>query len=219
MKPWWLLLVPGLAFAQSVKQPFNFLWDWTGPVDRFEFKLDAGAYVSVGIPPVSGSTYTMQGDPTLAGAHSAVVRACTATSCSADSNQVSFTVNVPTPAPVPPVPDGLRIIAGALPPIIPPGPVESPSGTIVTTVGGGPTIDSLLIPWTLGPKDPAVEGGAQFVILRNNAINGAATAICYSGHVVYVRNEPGAVWYKWTNDATLPRGGSFAVLSAVPAGC
>lgn len=194
MKPWWLLLIPGVVFAQSVKQPFNFLWDWTGPVDRFELKLDAGAYVSVGLPPVSGITYTLQGDLTLTGAHSAVVRACTLTDCTADSNQVSFTVNVPNPAPVPPAPDGLRIIAG--PPIIPPGPTESPSGTIVTTVGGGPIIDSTLTSWTFGPKDPAVEGGVEFVIKRNGQNEGAAVKLCYLNKIVYAFSN--TVWYKWT---------------------
>src|SRR5712691_8982551 len=107
MKPWWLLLLPGTAFA------YNYLWDWTGPVDRFEMKLDGGAYVSVGLPPVALGTYTLPGDPTLTGSHSAVVRACTATGCTPDSNTLAFTV---APAPKPSAPTNLQIVAVATPP-------------------------------------------------------------------------------------------------------
>lgn len=210
MKPWWLLFVPGLALAQvlTVKQPFVYMWDWTGTVDHFELRLDVGGYVNVGLPPNVAGTYTLQGDSTITGSHSAVVRACTTpTGCGPDSNTVSFTVStVPTPAPVPGTPAGLKIVAA---PIIPPGPVESPSGTMVTTVGGGPIIDSTLTSWTFGSKDPAVEGGREFVIKRNGQNEGAAVKLCYLNKVVYAFSN--TVWYKWTT--------SFSPQATAPAGC
>lgn len=121
MKSWLLLLafLPGFAFAQThVKQPFTYSWDYATTVDRFELKLDVGAYVSVGLPPVTAGTYTLKGDAALTGSHSAVVRACIAAAvppCSPDSNTVAFIVDVPAPAPVPGTPTNLRIVASVAP--------------------------------------------------------------------------------------------------------
>lgn len=121
MKPWWLLLLPGLAFGQThVKQgAFTYSWDDVPAAERFELKLDTGAYVSVGLPALAAGRRTLAGDPALTGSHSAVVRACNATavpSCSPDSNTVAFIVDVPAPAPVPGTPTNLRIVATVAPP-------------------------------------------------------------------------------------------------------
>lgn len=217
MKPWWLLLLlPGLALAQThVGQPFSFLWDWPDPAHHFELKLDAGPYVSVGLPPVAAGTYTLLGDPKLTGSHSAVVRACTlATSCTPDSNQLSFIVDVPTPAPVPGTPTNLRLVAAVAPP--PPVLTESATGTKVFVVATEKIIDAKLNVWTLGPKDPLIEGGLEFTILINGVREGgAATFLCYSNHQVFAFSfsGPDGNWYAWNGTAFL----LFA--PNVPAGC
>lgn len=204
MKPWWLLLLPGPAFA------YNYLWDHTGVVDRFEMKLDNGAYFSVGLPPVASGTYTLPGDPTLTGSHSAVVRACTVVDgCSLDSNILAFTV-APTPKPLAPV--NPRLVAAVAPP--PPVLVESPTGTKVF-VATDKIIDAKLNTWTLGPKDPAIEGGLEFTILINGVKEGgAAIFLCYSNHQVFSwSGQPNGNWYAWSGTA-------FQLFSpAVPAGC
>src|SRR6267154_6784938 len=117
----WFLLLPSTAFA------YNYLWEWGGAVDRFEMKLDNGAYVSVGLPPMASGTWTLPGDPTLTGSHSVVVRACSAGVCTPDSNILSFTV---APAPKPAAPTNPRLVAAI--PIPPPTPVESPNLTKAT---------------------------------------------------------------------------------------
>jgi len=204
----WLLLAALLssaAVAQThVKQPFIFLWDWTGLVDRFELRLDAGAYTNVGLPPVAAGTYTLKADSTITGSHSAVVRACTvAAGCTPDSNMVDFVVDVPAPAPIPAAPTGLKLVASvAAPP--PPGPVESPSGTKVTASGAPPNFvlvglitDAKLLIWTLGPKDPLVEGGVEFVILHGGTREGgAAVYLCYFNHLVYAWST--GLWFQQT---------------------
>jgi len=213
----WLLfvvLLPGVALAQThVKQPFSFLWDYASAVDRFELKLDAGAYTSVGLPPASAGTYTLKADSALTGAHSAVVRACTvALGCSPDSNSVAFVVDVPAPAPVPAAPTGLKLVAGVA---APPGPVESPSGTTLTAPGSS-IIDSLGAVWTLGPPDAS----GFPVKMRNGVIDGTAVVLCYSGRSVNARGDlitdPG--WWKWTDNAALAFSGSWSLVAA-PAGC
>src|SRR5437879_2411351 len=114
MKPWWLLvaaLLSGGAAAQThVGQPFHVLWDDVVGAERFELRIDLGAYVNVGLPALTTGTRSLLGDPNLTGSHSAVVRACTvALGCSPDSNTAAFIVDVPAPAPVPPAPMNLRI--------------------------------------------------------------------------------------------------------------
>jgi len=122
MRRWLLLaaLLSGAAAAQThVKQgKFSYAWDYVaGAADRFELKLDAGAYVSVGLPAFAAGTYTLPGDPALVGSHSAVVRACTvALGCSPDSNTVAFIVDVPSPAPIPAAPVNLRLVTTVAPP-------------------------------------------------------------------------------------------------------
>lgn len=190
------LLFSGIAAAQTpVGQPFHLLWDWTGPADNFEVQYDLGAYVNVGLPPVTAGTYTLLGDPKLTGSHSAVVRACTlATGCTPDSNTVAFTVNLP--APVPGAPTNLRIVAALAPPP-PPKPVESPNLTKATAPGVGAITDAKLVVWTLGPKDPLVEGGVEFTILHDGTREGgAATYLCYFGHLVYAWSVGN--WYQQT---------------------
>lgn len=218
MRAWLLLaaLLPNLALGQvHVKQPFKYAWDYAaGTAERFELQLDGAAYVSVGLPPFAAGTYTLVGDPALMGAHSAVVRACTAAlGCSVDSNTVAFIVDVPAPTPIPAAPTGLRIVASiALPP---PVLVESPTGAKVFVVGTEKIIDAKLDVWTLGPKDPAIEGGLEFTILINGVREGgAATFLCYSNHQVFSwSGQPNGNWYAWTGTA-------FQLFSpAVPVGC
>src|SRR6267154_6433936 len=122
----WFLLLPSTAFA------YNYLWEWPGAVDRFEMKLDNGTYVSVGLPPVTSGTWTLPGDPTLTGNHSAVVRACSAGICTPDSNILSFTV---APAPKPAAPTNPRLVAAITPP--PPITTDSFAGTKATAPGIG----------------------------------------------------------------------------------
>lgn len=221
----WLLLVAllsGVAVAQThVGRPPTFKWDDVPGAERFELRIDAGAYVNVGLPPFAAGVYTLIGDPALTGSHSAVVRACSvALGCSFDSNIVAFFVDTPSPAPIPAAPTNLRLVATVAPPPPPPGPVESPGGTMVMTVGGGPIVDHLLASWTFGPKDPAVEGGLEFVIKREGATNGSASRLCYAAGVVYVFSTWGnGTWWKWTDDAALARKGSFAQTGTAPAGC
>jgi hypothetical protein len=99
-------------------------------------------------------------------------------------------------------------VANAAPPAL----VESPSGTTVTTIGGGPIVDHVLASWTLAPKDPAVEGGLQLVVKRNGVSKGAAGKLCYAGAAVNAFSD-GTTWYKWT-DAT----NSWGVVPK-PTGC
>jgi hypothetical protein len=217
-------LVPALAFAQTVKQPFSFLWDWLGPpVDRFELKLDAGLYMGVGVPslvPMTTGTYRLLADPTLTGAHSAVVRACTLVDgCSPDSNTVAFVVGTGTPAPIPAAPTGLKLVANISVP--PPVTTESPNLTKVTAsqTGDATTFklvgsitDSVGGTWALAPKDPAIEGGIEFVVIHNGSGGlGAALYLCYHNHIV--GQESVGNWYDWN--------GTFFqnVGQAIPAGC
>lgn len=204
MKPWWLLLLSGPAFA------YNYLWEFTGSVDRFEMKLDAGPYVSVGLPPVASGTWTLPGDPTLTGTHSAVVRACVAAACSPDSNILVFTV---APAPKPAAPANVRLIALA-------GPVESPNLTKVTLPNIGSITDTKGDVWSLGPKDPLVQGGVEYVLLRNNnrtfpppqaPSSIGVLFLCYKDHAVIAFST--SSWYQWT--------GTFMqnIWPTIPAGC
>lgn len=215
----WLFLaalLPTVAFAQThVKQPFTYKWDAVAGAERFELKLDNGAYVSVGLPPLALGTHTLPGDLALTGSHSAEVRACNvALGCSINTSTVAFVVDVPPPIPAAPI--NLRLVASAAPsPVV----VEMLAPGIapfwITDAAGGV--------WTMGQKDPAIEGGLQYVIVVNQGgyerIAGTYSAICYSGQRIYARSEPGAVWYQWTYDATVvPRGGTWTITTA-PAGC
>jgi hypothetical protein len=92
----------------------SFGWDYAktditvNGVVRFELKLDAGAYISVGIPTIQNDAQTTVGTDTYTtpisntltpGNHTAVVRACTLTVCSADSAPLPFVFAVlPAPA-------------------------------------------------------------------------------------------------------------------------
>jgi len=192
----------------------NFAWDWSGPVDRFEFKLDAGAYASVGIPPSVAGTYTLPVDPTLTGSHSAVVRACTlAAGCTADSNTLTFT---PSPAQIPTAPTGAKLLAAIVvpspPPPPPPTPTESPNLTKVTQAGVGSIQDKSGTVWTLGPKNPAVEGGVEFQIVQNGiGLDGAATYLCYFSPFPWAFSVGN--WYQWN-------GSTFnGPMLAGPTGC
>src|SRR6267154_5306352 len=126
------LYYAALLFIDSPAFAYHYLWDWSGAVDRFEMKLDNGAYVSVGLPPVASGTWTLPGDPTLTGSHSAVVRACSAGICTPDSNILAFTV---APAPKPAAPVNPRLVAAI--PIPPPITTESPVLTTATATGAG----------------------------------------------------------------------------------
>lgn len=213
MRKWFLslALLPSLALGQvSVKQPFHLLWDYdvvANPIDRFEIQYDLGVYTSVGIPPVTAGTYSLLGNSTLAGSHSAVVRACNTLGCSSDSNTVAFIVDVPAPAPIPAAPTGLRIVAS----LAPPKPIESPNFTKATAPGVGSITDAKFVVWTLGPKDPLVEGGVEFTILHDKTREGgAATYLCYFNHLVYAWSVGN--WYQQS-------GLGFQLSPIVPTGC
>lgn len=107
-----------------------------------------------------------------------------------------------------------KVIAGTPPP----GPVESPNLTKVTAAGVGSIIDSLGAVWSLGSKDPLVEGGVEYVVLRNGSRSfpppqptAAAQFMCYFNHTV-VLSSTGS-WYQWN--------GTFFqnIWPTVPAGC
>lgn len=193
-----------------ISQPFKFFWDWTGAVDRFELKLDTGVYANIGLPPSVVGTYNLQADPSLIGSHSAVVRACTVAGCTPDSNTLAFIVD--PPAIPPPTAQNLKVaVGGTLPPTI----VESPTGTKVFLVATDKIIDAKLNVWTLGPKDPAIEGGLEFTILINGVKEGgAAIFLCYSNHQVFSwSGQPNGNWYAWS-------GTGFVLFAPnVPVGC
>src|ERR1044071_4356326 len=177
----------------------TFFWEWSGAVDRFELKLDTGVYVSVGLPPSTAGTYKLLVDPALTGSHSAVIRACTvASGCTPDSNTVAFTVS---PTPKPAAPTGVALVANVVVPAPPPPPppqttTESPNLTKVTLPGVGSIVDSKGTIWTLGPKNPAVEGGVEFQIVKSGIpLDGAATYLCYFNHLVYAASI--GSWYAW----------------------
>ena len=73
-------------------------------------------------------------------------------------------------------------------------------------------MDAKLVTWTLGPKDPAVEGGIEYVILHNGTREGgAATYLCYFNHLVYAWST--GLWFQQT---TL---NGFQSSPIVPSGC
>lgn len=87
----------------------------TFAVVRFEVKWDAGAFTSINIPPPVSTAngvavYAVDFPPLTPGQHSFEARACNATACSEPSPTFVFTLVV-----VPPVPGGVRIIAGGAP--------------------------------------------------------------------------------------------------------
>lgn len=105
-----------------------------------------------------------------------------------------------------------------IPAAAPPGPVESPNLTHVIAAGVGSIIDAHLDVWTLGPKDPTVEGGIEFIVLRNGSRNfpppqpvAAAQFICYTNHTVTLFST--GSWYQWN--------GTFFqnIWPVIPAGC
>ena len=210
-------LLCGIAQAQvHITQPFSFAWDWQGPVDRFELKLDAGLYSSVGLPASTAGTYKLLADPALAGSHSAVVRACTvAAGCTGDSNLLAFVVDAPI-APPPSAQALMVAVGGSLPlpppPPPPPAPTESPNLTKVTQAGVGSIQDKSGSVWTLGPKNPAVEGGVEFQIVQNGiGLDGAATYLCYFSPFPWAFSVGN--WYQWN-------GSTFnGPMGAGPAGC
>lgn len=68
-------------------------------ITRFELKVDSGAYTTLGLPnpvtndpntPINSTTYGATLGTLTVGLHTAVVRACNAIGCGADSNSVSF---------------------------------------------------------------------------------------------------------------------------------
>ena len=91
--------------------------------------------------------------------------------------------------------------------------VESPSGTMLTAPGGS-IIDSLGAVWTLGAPDAS----GFPVKMRNGVVDGSAAVLCYSARAVNSRGDLAGGWWKWTDNATLPLGGSWSSV-ITPAGC
>jgi hypothetical protein len=76
-------------------------------VTRFEMAIDAGAYVSVALPPVANDALTPTGSSTykvpipalVTGTHTVKYRACNASLCSTDSPVLTFVLAVQPPTP------------------------------------------------------------------------------------------------------------------------
>jgi hypothetical protein len=112
-----LLFASSAASGQTVvlkNSGRSFGWDYiaadikTYAIVRFELRLDAQPYSSVGIPAIQNDAQTLPGNDTYVtpipntialGNHTAVVRACTATFCTSDSLPLAFVfAEVPVPA-------------------------------------------------------------------------------------------------------------------------
>src|SRR3979490_2306340 len=95
---------------------------------------------------------------------------------------------------------------------------ESPSGKMLTQAGVDSIVDSIGAVWTLGPRDPLIDGGVYPTKARNGVIDGSAAVLCYSGRSVNARGDLAGGWWKWTDDA-LPTKGSWSLVSTTPIGC
>ena len=96
---------------------------------------------------------------------------------------------------------------------------ESPSGKMLTQAGVDSIVDSIGAVWTLGPRDPLIDGGVYPTKARNGVIDGSAAVLCYSGRSVNARGDLADGWWKWTDDATLLLKGSWSSVSTTPIGC
>src|SRR5882762_9951499 len=96
---------------------------------------------------------------------------------------------------------------------------ESPSGKMLTQAGVDSIVDSIGAVWTLGPRDPLIDGGVYPTKARNGVIDGSAAVLCYSGRSVNARGDLADGWWKWTDDATLLLEGSWSLVSTTPIGC
>jgi hypothetical protein len=113
-----------------------------------------------------------------------------------------------------------------------PAPAPAPVPAIEVTVPPGFITDSLGVVWYLYPAYAGM--GPQYVIGHGDPAIGTGMALCYSGGFVYAKSDPsvgallpgqirsalpGLLWYKWTDNAALPNGGSFSQVSTPGAGC